>query len=304
MQLLKQLCDIFAPSGNEVLLKEFLLDYIEKNKKNWSVQPEVIHGEGFQDCLLLVFGTPRTAIFAHMDSIGYTVRYGNQLVLIGGPHSETGYILKGSDSKGSIECSLVVSEDEEELSCDYEREIDRGTELVFKSNFREDHEYVQSCYMDNRLGVWNALKVAETLENGIIAFSCWEEHGGGSVSYLCKYIYEKYGVKQGLISDITWITEGVRHGEGVAISMRDRGIPRKSFINKIIGLAKESSIPFQMEVEGSGGSDAKELQSSPYPYDWCFIGAAESNVHSPDEKVHKRDIDCMVAMYKYLMQKL
>jgi putative aminopeptidase FrvX len=304
MKLLKQLCDIFAPSGNEVLLKEFLLDYIEKNKKNWAVQPEIIHGEGFQDCLMLVFGKPRTAIFAHMDSIGYTVRYGNQLVPIGGPHSESGYVLKGSDSKGAIEGVLSVSEDEEDLSCEFEREIDRGTELVFKSNFREDHEYVQSCYMDNRLGVWNTLKVAETLTDGIIAFSCWEEHGGGSVSYLCKYIYEKYGVKQALISDITWITEGVRHGEGVVVSMRDRGIPRKSFINKIIAMAKESSIPFQLEVEGSGGSDAKELQSSPYPYDWCFIGAAESNVHSPDEKVHKRDIDSMVAMYRYLMQKL
>jgi putative aminopeptidase FrvX len=111
-------------------------------------------------------------------------------------------------------------------------------------------------------------------------------------------------VKQALISDITWITEGVRHGEGVVISMRDRSIPRRTYVNKIIQLAKESGIPFQLEVEGSGGSDGKELQSSPYPYDWCFIGAGESNVHSPDEKVHKKDIEGMVALYKYLMDKL
>ena len=72
--------------------------------------------------------------------------------------------------------------------------------------------------MDNRLGVWNALQVAETLKDGIICFSCWEEHGGGSVGYLAKFIYENYGVKQALISDITWVTKGVKHGEGVAIS--------------------------------------------------------------------------------------
>ena len=36
-----------------------------------------------------------------------------------------------------------------------------------------------------------------------------EEHGGGSVGYLAKFIYEKYGVKQAHISDITWVTEGV-----------------------------------------------------------------------------------------------
>ncbi len=73
--------------------------------------------------------------------------------------------------------------------------------------------------MDNRLGVYNALKLAETLENGIICFSCWEEVGGGSVGYLGKYIYERWGVNNALISDITWVTEGVKHGNGVAISV-------------------------------------------------------------------------------------
>src|SRR4051812_26114588 len=103
MQLLKELCGIFAPSGNEVLMKEFLLDYIQKNKGSWHSVPEVVYGDEFQDCLLLVFGKPRCAIFAHMDSIGYTVRYGNQLVPIGGPHSEKGHILIGKDSHGEIE---------------------------------------------------------------------------------------------------------------------------------------------------------------------------------------------------------
>ena len=41
-----------------------------------------------------------------------------------------------------------------------------------------------------------------------------------------------------------------------------------------------------------------------YPWDWCFIGAPEDNVHSPDEKVFKSDIDAMVQLYKKLMQEL
>jgi putative aminopeptidase FrvX len=303
MNLLKQLCTIHAPSGNEVQMKEFLLNYVHEHKHHWAVQPQLIYGDEFQDCLMLVFGKPRTAIFAHMDSIGYTVRYGKQLVTIGGPHSETGYALTGKDSGGNIDCILIAGEDDE-LRYEFKRDIDRGTELVFKCNFREEDDFVQSCYLDNRLGIWNALKVAETLKDGVIVFSCWEEHGGGSVSYLAKYIYENLGVKQALISDITWITEGVEHGKGVAISMRDRSIPRKSFINKIIDIAKNSNISFQLEVEGTGGSDGKELQSSPYPFDWCFVGAGESNVHSPNEKVHKKDIEGMVSLYKLLMEKL
>ena len=304
MRLLEQLCQIHAPSGNEKNLSEFLLNYIEKQKVHWKVQPTVLFGEGFQDCILLVFGEPRTAIFAHMDSIGFTVRYGNQLVKIGGPSIESGYKLVGEDSKGKIECTLDCNEEEGDIRYVYDREIERGTELVFKCDFRETEDTVQSCYMDNRLGVWSALKVAETLENGIIAFSCWEEHGGGSVSYLAKYIFEQYGVKQAIVSDITWVTEGVHPGDGVVISMRDSLIPRRSYVQKIISIAKESGIPFQLEVEGAGGSDAKELQHGASPWDWCFIGAPEDNVHTPDEIVNKKDIESMVALYEVLMKEL
>ncbi|WP_422007329.1 M20/M25/M40 family metallo-hydrolase [Roseivirga pacifica] len=301
-ELLKTMCGIHAPSGNEGAMKEFLLAYIEKNKASWAVQPEVYYGDGFQDCIVLKFGTPRTAVFAHMDSIGFTVRYQNQLVAIGGPQAETGYVLTGEDALGPIECELL--EDDGDLSYKFARGIQRGTDLVFKCDFRETEDYVQSCYLDNRLGVFNALKVAETLGNGVIAFTCWEEHGGGSVPYIAKFISEKWGVHQALISDITWVTEGVVHGEGVAISMRDRNVPRRSFVNKIIQIAEASGVPYQLEVEGAGSSDGRELQVSPYPFDWCFIGAPEDNVHSPDEIVHKKDIVCMIELYQRLLEKL
>ncbi len=303
MELLKSLCEVFAPSGNEVQLKNFILNYIENNKDSWKTAPKVIAGDDFQDSIILVFGKPRTAVFAHMDSIGYTVRYNKQLIPIGGPHTENGYELLGEDSKGKIDC-ILFKDEEGDIFYDYDREIDRGTELVFKCNYRETEDYVQSCYMDNRLGVWTALKLAETLKDGIIAFSCWEEHGGGSVPVIAKYIYENYKVKQALIADITWVTEGVLHGEGVAISIRDRSIPRRSFVNKVISIAQKYGVPNQLEVEGAGGSDGRELQNSPYPFDWCFVGAPESNVHSPDEKVHKKDIDSMLELYKVLMREL
>lgn len=304
MELLQQLCAIHAPAGNEGALKDFLIAYIQQHSASWKVQPELIYGEQFQDCLLLKFGNPRTAIYAHMDSIGFTVRYNNQLVKIGGPVIEEGTILVGADKHGLIETLLQVNEEERSYFVSYYRTIERGTELVYKPIWRETEQFVQCCYMDNRLGVWNALKVAETLENGLIVFSCWEEHGGGTVEFLAKFMYEEYGIKQALISDITWVTEGVEHGKGVAISMRDQGIPRRKFINKIVGLAEESGIPFQLEVEGAGGSDGGYLQRTPYPIDWCFIGAPEDFVHSANEKVHKKDIEAMVAMYAYLMEKL
>lgn len=303
MKLLKEMCAIHAPSGNEVAMTEYLLKHIDKNKKNWKTKPKVFSGDGFQDCIVLVFGKPKTAIFAHIDSIGFSVRYNKELVKIGGPRAENGYALVGEDSKGKIDCTLQV-DNNHHVSYKYKRTIDRGTALTFKPNWKETKTHVQCCYMDNRLGVWNALKIAETLKDGIIVFSCWEEHGGGSVAYLQDFIYKKYGVKQALISDITWVTEGIPHGKGVAISLRDSLIPRKSYVDRIVAIAKKAKIPYQLEVEGSGGSDAKELQMAANPWDWCFIGAPEDNVHSPKEKVYKKDIDAMVELYKVLMEKL
>ena len=285
-------------------MTEFLLDCIDANSKNWKVKTSIHAGNEFHENIILVFGPkPRTAIFAHIDSIGFTVRYEKQLVKVGGPVIKNGIQLVGSDSDGEIECTLKHSEENgTEYEC--ERNIERGTNLSFKPDFRETEEAVQCCYMDNRLGVWNALQVAETLEEGIIVFSTREEHGGGAVSHLGKFIQEKYGVRQALISDITWVTEGVKAGKGVAISMRDRGLPRRVFLERIIDIAKQSDIPFQLEVEGSGGSDGLELQSSPFPWEWVFVGAPEDNVHSPDEIVHKKDIEAMFSLYKELMEKL
>jgi putative aminopeptidase FrvX len=307
MELLKKLTEIRGASGDEGRIKDFLIDYVNKNKGEWTTIPELYYGDGFQDTLILVFGKPKTAIFAHTDTIGYTVGYKNNLIKIGGPKLEEGIQLVGSDSKGEIETELMVIEEidgHKEIKCVFEREIERGTILTYKPNFIETDEFIESPYMDNRLGVWNALKVAETLENGAIVFSTYEEHGGNSVGFTGRFLYDKYNLKQALISDITWVTEGVMHGEGVAISMRDSGIPRKSYLNRIIEIAKESEIKHQLEVESAGGSDGGMLQKTDLPFDWCFIGAAEDNVHTPEEKVAKYDIMCMVELYKQLMKKL
>ena len=307
MEILKKMCAIHAPSGEEFAMSQFLLDHIKENQKTWKSKPALYFGDDFQDNIIMVFGKkPRTAIFAHLDSIGFSVKYNNEIIKIGGPVTDEGITLVGSDSKGFIEGKLVQKKvkGSKKMFIDFSREIDRGTSLTFKANFKENKDFVQSCYLDNRLGVWNALEIAKTLKNGIIVFSTWEEHGGGSTAYLGKFIYEHYKVKQALISDITWVTDGVKHGKGCVISLRDRGIPRKSFVQKVISIAEKSLIPFQLEVEDSGGSDGNELQTSPYPWDWCFVGAPESNVHSPNEKVYKADIFSMVNLYKELLKKL
>lgn len=304
MDLLKALVEVQAPSGSEFTMKSFLLDYIQQEQKNWKVKPVIIKEDHLvHDNLILIFGQPRTAIFAHVDSIGFTTRYENQLIPIGSPVLESGTELVGHDGLGMIDCRLI-QDSNGALFNDFARPIQRGTNLTFKPNFRLDEGFVQSPYMDNRLGVYNALKVAESLENGVIVFSTYEEHGGGAVPYLLSYLQQNYPVSQALISDITWVTDGVQHEQGVVLSLRDQNIPRQSFVNKIIDLAEKSGVKYQLEIESSGSSDGREVHMAPYPIDWMFIGAPEDHVHSPNEKVSIADIQSMISMYQFLMQEL
>lgn len=299
--LLKELCSIHGPSGEEGGVKSYILSYLHQNQQYFKKKPVVI--DHLQDNLILIFGEPKTAIFAHMDTVGFTVRYENQIVPVGSPDVQNGTVVTGKDSLGEIECTLKL-DTQNRVFYDFGRAIDSGTSLVFKDNFRETDTFIQSPFMDNRLGVFNALKVAETLENGAIVFSTYEEHEGGSIPVLIKYLSENYSIQNALISDITWVTDGVYPGEGVVISLRDRNIPRKIFTDRIRKIAEDSPLKFQLEVEGGGSSDGREVQLSPYAIDWCFIGAPEDNVHSPDEKVHKSDIESMIEMYRILMREL
>lgn len=306
-QLLQDLISTQGVASDESRIKSFIKEYVLKNSSQWNSKPHIIDGLGFQDALILVFGNPRTAVYAHMDTIGYSVGYENELIRVGGPKNIDGTILVGNDSQGIVEGELMIFENEynqQRIQLSHERTIDRGTLLSFKPNFKETKEYVQSPYLDNRLGVYVALQLAETMENGAIVFSTYEEHGGNSVGACAKYLMNNYDVFQALICDITWVTPGVVHKGGVAISMRDSMLPRRKYLNKIISIASDSEVKFQLEVESAGGSDGSVLQKSDLPIDWCFIGAPEDNVHTPKEKVYKKDIESMIELYRVLMNQL
>jgi putative aminopeptidase FrvX len=307
-QLLQDLCQVVAPSGAEVPMKAYITQYVQEHQTQWKVQPELIEGDFLQDCLILRFGKPRTAAFAHMDSVGFTVRYQDELVPIGSPAAKDGYWLCGQDTLGPIRCKMKVQEQKKDkkkrLFYHFGRGIESGTNLVFECDFKVKKKYITSCYLDNRLGIYNMLKLAETLEDGLIVFSCGEEQGGGTVPFLLDYIMKHHSVKQCLVADITWVTEGVRHGKGPVISLRDRNIPRRTFVEKLIRMAEASSLPYQLEVEGEGSSDGREIQMSPYPMDWCFVGVPIKDAHTPHEKVHKHDIESYLGIYQYLMRNL
>jgi putative aminopeptidase FrvX len=307
MDFLKKLISIQGVSSDESRICEFIHAYCQSNQNSWKSIPEIIYEPNKHDGLCLIFGQPKTVIYAHIDTIGYSVGYSNNIIPVGSPRYTEGMILVGEDDLGEIETEIMLFEQPDgdfELKCVFDRTITPGTLLSFKPNFVETERYIQSPYLDNRLGVYVALKVAEKIENGAIVFTTYEEHGGNSVDYFSDFLYRKYDLYQALISDITWVTEGVKHGAGVAISIRDSMLPRKKYLDRIVSICKKNSLSFQLEVESAGGSDGSILQKSHLPINWCFIGAPENHVHSNKEIVYKYDIDSMINIFQVLMKEL
>lgn len=313
LELLKNLCAIPATAGDETRMTEFVLKYFELHSKDFKTKPVLHHGDGFQDMVIAVFGKPRTAIFAHMDTVGYCTAHGNKLIKIGHPKAPDGTKLVGNDAGGEVTATLHIGKPgpkksnptrEPQLSYKAERAIAPGTPLTYAAEWKETKRYVKCSYLDNRVGVWNALHQAHTMEQGALVFTTYEETGGGSAQAAGRFLQEQYDVRQALISDVTLLSPSIKHEKGVAISMRDRGIPRQSFVRRIITLAEAHRIPFQLEVENAGGSDGTLLQASSWPWDWCFIGPPEGNYHQPGEKVAKSDLEATLKLYELLLKEL
>ncbi|MGC6533566.1 MAG: M20/M25/M40 family metallo-hydrolase [Flavobacteriales bacterium] len=312
LALLQELCTIPSTAGDEQLLSDWILRYTLKHQSSWKHQPEIFAGDGFQEAIVLMFGRPRLAVFAHLDTVGYCTAYGDRLVPIGKPKAKTGATLLGRDAKGPVELTLRVEKHPKEEGegketryyGDGTRQLERGTPLTYKPDWRETDTHVQCCYLDNRVGVWNALELCQNAQDVAIVFSTYEEHGGGAAQFLGRFLFKSFGCRQALISDVTLASEGIVQSEGVAISLRDRGIPRQRFVQKIRQIAQTHGIAHQLEVESAGGSDGNQLQASSYPWDWCFIGPPETGYHSPDESIHKSDLDAMRQLYNVLIDEL
>lgn len=303
MKLLRELTGISSPSGDESRMTEYIRDYIRQDE-SLNSRCTIIDKSDLQDNLIVRVGEhPRTALFVHIDTTGFMVGFGNELIPIGSPAAVEGDELVGKDDKGSV-CAKVQIPDKGQYQADFFREINPGTLLTYYPNFRTKAETVCAPYLDNRIGVYTALKLAETDNDFVIAFTTFEEHGFGGAQVCGKYIYEQYGLTQSIILDGTWDTKHVKAGKGPAVSLRDKGIPRRVYLNRIINLLTETELTFQIEVEKSGGSDGLALQSSPYPFDWVFIGPPLKHPHSASEQVQQADIENTLKVYEYLIKNM
>jgi putative aminopeptidase FrvX len=295
MNLLLELQQIPGPSGDEGRIADFL--------EARCAQTEGAQVRRLGDLVVATRGTPRVAVFAHTDTVGFTQGYNRTLIPIGGPHVEGGERLREVDS--ADEARLKLKTRGEARSWRLPKKTGRpGARWVYAEPLAVDKDVVRGPYLDNRAGVWNALQTLEWCPDVAILFTPGEEHTGRGALIGARWAYEELGVTRALISDITWHTGSIKNGKGPAISFRDRSLPRRRFLEEVLAAAVESGVPFQREVESSGGSDGSYVDRSTFPIDWAFVGAPQKHSHTPREECRVSDLHAMAELYARLVPAL
>jgi putative aminopeptidase FrvX len=291
---LSALVAVEGTSGDEGAIADLITD--------WTAPLSGIQSRRVQDNLIVWRGQPQVALFAHLDTIGFTLGYDRELVRIGGPHVVGGELLRSSRN-GRIHRGRLAKRGDDWV-LEGAADAPTGSRWVYDAPLELDGILVRGPYLDNRAGVWSALEVLRMGEEVAVAFTANEEHSGRGAATCARWLYDELQIEQALISDITWHTRYIRRGRGPVVSLRDRNVPRQAYLDQVLAAAEASGIPFQREIETDGSSDGCSIERSGVPMDWVFVGAPEESSHTPTEVLDLNDLREMARLTAFLVRAL
>lgn len=285
-----------GPSGDEGRVADWLESHIARDMPDVRV-------ERLGDSLLARRGErPAVAVFAHLDTTGWTLDHGKRLLRIGGPDGKPGDPLRpaGMPAAGN----MLAQSKNGAWKVKGKTTALPGSRWVYAAAPVQEGGEIVAPYLDNRAGVWAALHVLRGCPRVAVAFTSYEETRGVGALLCARRLAETLGITQALVADLTWHTKHVRCGRGVAVSLRDSCLPRQRYLDRVLALAETSGLPFQREIADGGGSDGAALDRSGVPFDWVFVGAPEKGAHTARERVHVADLQGMAALLVHLVNEL
>jgi putative aminopeptidase FrvX len=296
LDLLWELLKQDSPAGDEGPLADWMEGWLAREAPAAAV-------ERLGDSLIVTRGrTPAVAVFAHLDTTGWTLGYDKRLIRIGGPDGRPGDLIRPVRQPDTG--NTLARRKDGSWKVNSKTSARPGSRWVYAAVPEVSGSTITAPYLDNRVGVWAALQALIRCPEIAVAFTVQEEMGSQGAQIAARRLYETHGITQALVADLTWDTKHIKRRRGVAVSLRDSSLPRQRYLDRVLALAEESSLPFQREVESSGGSDGAGISRSGVPMDWVFIGAPEKSPHTAHEQAHAADLQGMAAMLVHLVNSL
>ncbi len=323
-ELIKNITELYGPSGREHEVREF----IKKEIKDYVDEIKV---DKLGNLIAIKKGTSgKTVLFdAHMDEIGVVVTHiidGGFLKIeqVGGqfPLNLVGARL---NFKGRIGVVGIEGETDKELRENYKNvSLDNmyvdiavsskeeaenyapiGTFGVFADGFVDYGKYCLSKAMDDRIGCATLIEAIKQMKNNqhtiIFAFTVQEEVGlvGAFVS-----AYD-YNVDRAIAIDVTDSLDtpkalkrmSMRLGNGPCIKIKDlASVSDREVVDWIKDTAVNNNIKYQLEVLTLGGTNAAGYQRTKAGIPSCTISIPTRYIHSPHEMICCTDVENTVEL--------
>jgi len=315
---LKRLIEAHSTSGDEAEVRAILEE--AWNAAGWCVER---HGDYAVSARLpeADLARPVLLVCAHMDSPGYAVDRltGSAIGLteLGSPSFEGGRapaVLKtraGRFSGAVREVSAPASEPdfvfEPEDEAAARAAVRQGDRVCFAPICGAEGDRIAAPFLDNRLGCWLLLRLAE--EAGawrspyriVLGATGTEEMGGFGARVLAAQVRPDRVV----VLDATYDSEeqGVRLGQGPVLTLSDASVllsPARR--DEVLERMARAGVPLQTEAYNFSGTDARAFPHVGLPCAVLPLLVATTGNHSPRETAHLRDLEAWLEAVRVLTE--
>ena len=330
MSLLSRLVNAPGPSGYEEPVREIVVEELEE----MGFEP-VVDSLG-NVYVVLGEGRPLMVLAAHMDEVGFVVRYIDErgFLRVAPLGSVSPAVALGKEvlvlgSKGEVlgvfgaqppHVAQQAQPSFEDLFVDVGASsraearamgIDVGTPISFLGNYREAGDRVIGKALDDRVGCYvllEALRGVRSVEGGsvAVAFTVQEEVGLRGASALAHELEPNYAIAiEGTIAnDVPGVPEDrsvTVAGRGPAIRVMDRGmIASPRLVNHLRSLAERIGVPYQLQVSPYSATDSGSFVTR--GAEATAISIPVRYIHAPASLAFKRDIEAAVKLVSALLR--
>lgn len=318
MELLKELTQIFSPSGSEEAVCEFI-------KKEISAYGDEVYVDSLGSLIVHKKGNGKKIMLsAHMDEIGLLVNYIEDEGYL--RFSPVGGVMPYCALYQSVEFAngtkgVVAYEEKIDLKKDFDinkmyidigasnaeeaqKYVSLGDCAAFCGNFAICNDNVMSKALDNRAGVYVLMQVLksmnETKNDVYFVFSSQEEVGCRGAKAAANEIRPDIA----LAIDVTDTGDtpncnrmAVKLGKGPCIKYMDNSIITHKFVNDALKTAaKKADVSVQSEVLSFGGTDAGAIHVSGSGVKTGAVSIPVRYIHTPHEMASMNDISGAVKL--------
>lgn len=318
MELLKKLTEIYAPSGKEERISDFIAGELKPYADEIytdSLGNLIVHKKGDGKKILLASHIDEIGLFVnYVDDNGF-VRFSpiggvmphcalyQSVVFENGTRGVVAYEEK-TDVKKDLDLSHMYIDIGAQTAEEASKIVRIGDCAVFEGAFGTNGDYAFSKAMDNRAGVYVLMTVLKnigsTANDLYFAFTVQEEIGCRGAKVCANSICPDVA----LAVDVTDTGDtpeckrmSVKLGQGPCIKYMDDSIITHKEVNDALRQSAENiGVKVQHEVLSFGGTDAGAIHTSGIGVKTGAVSIPTRYIHTPVECVSLSDLDGAVKL--------